>query len=79
MSVGDTLFVNDEQMRITAVTSGTALTVVRDINGTVAAAHAVGAEVRAVFNSDAIRRIRFFSESSAINRYVRVVAIVYRR
>lgn len=56
LEVGDTLFVEDEQMRITGIT-GSSCYATRGINGTTAVSHDAGTAVRAVVNHAEVRKI----------------------
>ena len=73
IAVGDTVFCEDEQMRVTAIASPTTysesgvvihvyteLTVERAINGTTRAGHAIGATVRVMVNQDRLRRFTIY-------------------
>ena len=70
VSVGDTMFVEDEQMRVTSIgasfkdSNGVfhSIDVTRAINGTTAVAHDSDTRIRGVINSDRIRNLTFLAE-----------------
>ena len=60
LAVGDTLFINDEQLAVTAINS-TNVGVTRGANGTTAADHSSGDTVRAIVNRDEVRYVAIVS------------------
>ena len=76
IAVGDTVFCEDEQMRVTSIGSPTTyseggvvqhvyteLRVERGINGTTRAGHAIGATIRVMVNQDRLRRFTVYKVS----------------